>query len=103
MNLNTRAAARLLCVPEERIYAWVAEGVLPSYRVQEELRFNRVALLEWATARGMRAAPELFEDEHPRGAKGFRLSVALEAGGIRRDLQADDVPGALRALVAVLP
>ncbi|HVY63165.1 MAG TPA: helix-turn-helix domain-containing protein, partial [Planctomycetota bacterium] len=78
MNLDARAAARLLCVSEDRIYEWVAGGVLPSFTVQEELRFNRIELLEWATARRMRIAPELFQEQRPRSEAGtFLLSRAL--------------------------
>src|SRR5437870_9798790 len=98
MNLNARAAARLLNVTEERIYVWAAEGVLPSHKVQDQLRFNRVELLEWAASRRMKVAPELFQDDR-RAAGGFRLSRALEAGGIHRGVVAADARAALAAIV----
>lgn len=107
MNLNARAAARLLCVPEAQIYAWVDEGVLPSSRVHDQLRFNRVELLEWAAARRLKVAPELFEEEQrdrrPAPGGSFRLSKALAQGGIHRDIAARDEASALRALASCLP
>jgi PTS system nitrogen regulatory IIA component len=101
VNLNARAAARLLNVTEERVYAWAAEGVLPSHKVQDQLRFNRVELLEWAASRRMKVAPELFQDDRRApGGNGFRLSRALEAGGIHRGVVAGDAREALAAIVA---
>jgi PTS system nitrogen regulatory IIA component len=104
MNMNARAAAHLLCVPEAKIYEWVNEGILPSYKIQEQVRFNRVELLEWAASRRLRVAPELFEDER-RGTNrtALRLSLALAAGGIHRDIVAVDKRMALRALAKLLP
>lgn len=104
MNLNARAAARLLCVSEEKIYEWAKEGILPAYKVQEQLRFNRVELLEWASTRRMKVAPDLFEDERHHGNGGaFKLSRGLAAGGIHRDVAGTDGRTALHALIALLP
>jgi PTS system nitrogen regulatory IIA component len=107
MNLDARAAARLLCVPVAKIFEWAQEGALPCYKVQEQLRFNRVELLEWAAARRMKVAPELFGEERPaerRGAgNGFRLSRALASGGVFRDVAGESERVVLRTLAMLLP
>ena len=63
MQLTVRDVARLLNVSEKTIYRWIKEASIPAYRVNEQYRFNRAELLEWAT---------LEEDRrlggHPRGA-----------------------------------
>jgi len=51
MQLTVRDAAKLLAVSEKTIYRWINQGSLPAYRVNEQYRFNRAELLEWATAR----------------------------------------------------
>jgi PTS system nitrogen regulatory IIA component len=104
MNMNARAAARLLRVPEAKIYEWAADGVLPSFKVQDQLRFNRVELLEWAAARCMEVAPDLFETPGAggRAAAGVKLSAALAAGGIHRGVAAASVREALRAVAMLL-
>jgi PTS system nitrogen regulatory IIA component len=105
VNINARAAARLLSVPESRIYEWVSSGDLPCHRVQDQLRFNRVELLEWAAARRLKIAPELFEDERRPGGNGsgLRLSQALRAGGVHRDIAGDDARAVLGAIARRLP
>ena len=52
----------MLNVPEAKVYAWIRNGTLPSYRVKDRYRLNRVELLEWAAARKIRISPEFFHD-----------------------------------------
>jgi len=59
MDLTAKDAAKLLNVPEDTIYAWIRNGTLPSYRVRDKYRLNRVELLEWATARNIQVSPEI--------------------------------------------
>ncbi|MDE2290869.1 MAG: helix-turn-helix domain-containing protein, partial [Elusimicrobia bacterium] len=49
MQLSVRDVARLLNVPEGKVYRWLDDGGIPACRVNEEVRFNRSELLEWAT------------------------------------------------------
>ena len=58
MDLSVREVARLLDVSEETVYRWVKAGTLPSYRVGEIYRFNRVELQEWAVAHNHKVAPD---------------------------------------------
>jgi nitrogen PTS system EIIA component len=81
MDLSVRDVARLLNVSEETVYRWVRRGSLPSHRVHDQYRFNRVELQEWAALHEHRVSPDLFrsngtQEECPS------LCAAIEQGGI---------------------
>lgn len=99
MDLDGRRVAWLLGVSEDQVERWARSGELPSYRVQGRYRFNRVQLLEWATARGMKLKPDLY----PHGSRSIpSLHDALARGGIVYDLPGDSAEEVLAA-VAQLP
>lgn len=101
MDLNLRAAARLLGLTEDEVFRLVEADQLPHRMVQDQPRFNRVDLLEYATRHQLRLATDLFEDERA-GALALRLSGLLEAGGIRRDVPGGTPAALLGALVRTL-
>jgi PTS system nitrogen regulatory IIA component len=100
MELTVRDAARLLEVSEKTIYRWARKGEVPFTRVNDQYRFHRVELLEWATAQKIPVSPEILqeEDEGPFPS----VAEALEAGGICYRIEGDDVPGVLRDVVTHL-
>ncbi|MBI5092858.1 MAG: PTS sugar transporter subunit IIA [Candidatus Hydrogenedentes bacterium] len=102
MDLTAKDAARLLYVSEETIYQWIHNGTLPSYRVGDRYRLNRVELLEWATARKMNVDPEIFRGNGIR-PPDLLLTSALKRGGVIYDLACADKTSALRAICDVLP
>src|SRR5438034_393382 len=62
MQLGVRDVSKLLNVSEKTIYRWVGQGILPAYRVNEQYRFNRAELLEWATSRKMNVSAAVFDE-----------------------------------------
>jgi PTS system nitrogen regulatory IIA component len=102
MELTAKDAARLLNVSEETIYQWIRNGTLPSYRVKDKYRLNRVELMEWATARNMQVSPEIFRENGIRPPE-LLLTNALRRGGIIADLTCTDKASALKAVCDVLP
>jgi PTS system nitrogen regulatory IIA component len=103
MHFTVRDAAKLLQTTEKQIYGWVDEGDIPYETVNEQVRFNRSELLEWATLRRLPIAPDVFrqgnlEDELPWPS----LAEALAAGGVHR-IDAKDREGVLGQVVAVMP
>jgi nitrogen PTS system EIIA component len=98
MNLTVRDVCGLLNVPEKTVYRWISQGILPANRVEDQYRFNRAELLEWATARGITIAADLFEEpENPAPLPG--LAEALQAGGIIHGLRGTDKASVLQAMV----
>ncbi len=99
MQLTVRDVSTLLSVSEKTIYRWVKQGVLPAYRVNEQYRFNRAELLEWATSRRMNVSAALFEEPESNATPIPGLLEALRVGGIFYRLGGTDKESVLRAVV----
>jgi PTS system nitrogen regulatory IIA component len=99
MQLTVRDVSDLLKISEKTVYRWINQGVLPAYRVNEQYRFNRAELLEWATARKMNVSAELFDEPESDATPIPGLVEALQAGGIFYRVGGADRESALRSLV----
>ncbi|NCP03056.1 MAG: PTS transporter subunit EIIA [Deltaproteobacteria bacterium] len=102
MNATVKDAASLLSVSEKTIYRWIKQELVPFYRINEQYRFNRAELLEWATSRRMGIAPDAFHEEVPGDSPLPELTTALETGGIVYRLGGSNREEALSRLVAEL-
>jgi PTS system nitrogen regulatory IIA component len=98
MDLTVRDAAKLLHTTENRIYRWISDGILPSYRINDRLRLNRVELLEWATSQNIPVSPEIFREERQAEIPATLLTDAIAAGGVLYDVPGTDRASALRAV-----
>src|SRR6266545_2047263 len=98
MDLTVKDAAKLLNVTENAIYRWIHDGSLPSYRLNEKYRLNRVELLEWATARNLKVSPAIFQDADDARAPRGLLGDALAAGGALYDVEGDNKAAVLKSL-----
>ena len=98
MQLTVREVAELLKVSERKVHAWIKDGGLPAYRVNERYRCNRAELLEWATSRNLEVPADLFrngdEDTPPAS-----LADALAEGGIFHGVGGTDKESVLHAVV----
>src|SRR6266478_6849605 len=99
MKLTVRDAAQLLNVTEKTIYRWVKQGVISAYQINDQYRFNRAELLEWATSRKIAVSPQIFAEPEGGDAPPPSLSEALGAGGIYYRIGGNDKTSALRAVV----
>jgi len=103
MQLTVRDTARILNTSEKTIYRWIRQGALPAYRVNEQYRFNRAELLEWATSRRMNVSAELFEEPESSSTPLPSLAGAIRAGGIIYRLEGKDKASVLQSLVNCMP
>lgn len=102
MELSVRESARLLNVTEKTIYRWIKQGTLPAYRINEQYRFNRAELLEWATSRRINVSAEIFA-EPANGCPPVGLAEAIRAGGIHYRVAGGEKVAALRCAVELMP
>jgi len=102
MNLSVRDTAGLLKVSEKTIYRWIKQQAIPAYRVQDQYRFNRAEILEWATSRRLNVSSEIFAEPEAEGQPVPSLLDALEAGGVFYRVSGDDKESALREVVDLL-
>lgn len=102
MELSLRASARLLNVSEKTIYRWVRQGILPAYRANDQYRFHRAELLEWATSRGVNVSADIFTEPEDEPIPGG-LAAAIRAGGIYHQVEGGDKTDVLRRAVGVMP
>lgn len=102
MQLGVRDVARILNVSEKSIYRWIQGGQIPAYKVNEQYRFNRAELLEWATARKINVSTEMFVEPDTATELMPSLVDAVEAGGIFYRLEGHNKETALRSVVNIM-
>ena len=101
MQLSVQDAAKALNVSTKTIYRWVKLQIIPVYQINEQFRFNRAELLEWATSRRIPISPDIFL-ERETVAPLPSLLDALTRGGIAYRLGGNDKPSVMRAVVDTL-
>lgn len=99
MQLTVREVSGLLSVSEKTLYRWIKKGSIPAYRVNEQYRFHRAELLEWATAQKIGISADIFHDDGPALQVPVVLSDSLQRGGITYRLAAKDKATVLRLSV----
>ncbi|MFH1743947.1 MAG: PTS sugar transporter subunit IIA [bacterium] len=102
MNLTVRDAASLLQVSEKTIYRWIQKGVLPAYRVQDQYRFTRGELLQWAASRRVNPTADVFHEPPDDQQPLSRLREALERGMIYYRVEGRDKKSVLRNMIDML-
>lgn len=102
MQLSVKDAAGLLKVSEKTIYRWIKRELIPAYRINEQFRFNRAELLEWAISRRIQISPEIFNEAESTKLSLPSLCEALRAGGVVYRLGGTDRASVLRSVVEVM-
>jgi PTS system nitrogen regulatory IIA component len=102
VQLTVRDVASLLNMSEKTIYRWIKEGSIPAYRVNEQYRFHRAELLEWATAKRIGVSADIFQEAEGSGSPMPSLSEALLAGGVVYRLGGADKEAVLRGAVEAM-
>ncbi|MEN6626367.1 MAG: PTS sugar transporter subunit IIA [Candidatus Sumerlaeia bacterium] len=95
MNLTLDDVIRLFGVSEKTIQRWIRAGGLPACRINQQYRFNRSDLLEWASVHQISIVPV----EDGRTAAASMLADALEAGGIHTHVPGTDKASVLATVV----
>lgn len=103
MQLTVRDVARYFKVSERTVYRWLDQKMIPAYRVNDQYRFNRSELLEWAAAQKISVDPAFFEghvtDDGPLPA----ICDALRNGGIHYRVEGGSKDAVLKSMVECIP
>lgn len=102
MKLTVREISVMFEVPERTVERWIREEEMPGVKVHGQYRFHRAELLEWAHHRGIRIATDPSSSRAP-DHQASTFALALQRGGIHRDLEAADRESTLRAMIDCLP
>lgn len=101
MQLSVKDVAKLVDSDEDTIYQWIKQDSIPYFRINEEYRFNRADILEWATARRIRFNANMFADEDQQ-ATIPGIGQALKAGGVFYNVGGNDQASVLRSVVDLM-
>ena len=102
MQLGVHEVASLLNVSEKSNYRWIQQGQLPAYKVNDQYRFNRAELLEWANAQKINVSAEIFQEPDTATELMPDLAESIEAGGIFYRVAGNDKDTVLRSAVDVM-
>ncbi|MBN1803755.1 MAG: PTS sugar transporter subunit IIA [Sedimentisphaerales bacterium] len=102
MQLTVKDVARLFTVTEKTVYRWLDQHSLPGYRVNNQYRFNRAELLEWAMANRINASAQIISEPESADMRLEGLGEALKAGGIYYRVSGDNKESALRSVVELI-
>jgi PTS system nitrogen regulatory IIA component len=69
-------------VSEKTVYRWINQQDIPFYKLNDQYRFNRIELIEWATSHRIQASPRILLEQESSDMPPARLDDALKAGGI---------------------
>jgi len=102
MQLSVSDVTRLLNVSEKTIYRWIKQNKLPAYKINEQYRFSRAELLEWATSKRINVSVDIFVDKDEPTAPAVSLAEALFAGGIRYRVGGTDKASVLQCVIDLM-
>jgi nitrogen PTS system EIIA component len=102
MQLRVKDVSQLLSVSEKTVYRWVRQNSLPGYRVNNQYRFNRAELLEWATTNKINVSADLFSEPESEKMAAGSLFEAVKLGGIHYRVGGKDKASAIRSVVELM-
>lgn len=102
MQLGVHDVARILNVSEKSIYRWIQQGQLPAYKVNDQYRFNRAELLEWANGQKINVSAEIFKEPDSSVELMPDLADSIETGGIFYRVAGTDKDSVMKSVVEVM-
>lgn len=102
MKLTVQDIARIFSLSEKTIYRWINQGDIPAYKINDQYRFNRTEIIEWAAAKRINFSPELFEDSENDATQFRSLADSLAAGGIFYRVGGNNKEDVLKEIVKII-
>ncbi|SCA62383.1 Uncharacterized protein SCG7109_AA_00110 [Chlamydiales bacterium SCGC AG-110-M15] len=115
MDLKIKDVAELLSVSETTIRRWVADRILPAYRLNHQYRFSRTEIEDWVMKQRLNEGKKNLDTveasdcnkdaKHSNssgGTKQFSLYRAVHRGGIFHDIPGDTKEEVIKATMDIL-
>lgn len=102
MKLTVQDIARIFSLSEKTVYRWVNQGDIPAYKINDQYRFNRTEIIEWATSKRINFSPELFDEPESETEPCRSLTDSLDAGGIFYRVSGKNKDEVLREIVKII-
>jgi PTS system nitrogen regulatory IIA component len=102
MEMTVKDAAKMFNASVSTIYKWVEDLGMPAVRVQEQVRFNKTELLEWATVSGVRVSVESLSDTTETNGALPEVSDAIRAGGVFFGVPGRDRDSVMKSVVRLI-
>lgn len=102
MKLTVQDIARIFSLSEKTVYRWINKGDIPAYKINEQYRFNRTEIIEWATAKRINFSAELFEEPEGESGPVSSLSDSLDAGGVFHRVSGSSKDEVLKEIVRII-
>jgi len=104
MDLVVKDAAGLLNVSEKTIYRWIKDSKLPAFKINEQYRFNRAEILEWATSQRINVSADIFAEPSTNNKLPIPgLEDALKSGGIHYRIEGSEKDSVLKSVIDIMP
>ena len=100
MQLTIKDVSRFFNISERTVYRWIEQNAIPAYKINEQYRFNRAELVEWATAQKLSISAELFSEseDHPLPS----LHDTVEHSGIHYRIEGEDRESVLLSMLKAI-
>jgi len=102
VQISVKELAAMLNVTERTVYRWIKEQTIPFYKVHDQYRFNRVDILDWATANKINVSHQIMNDSADDKMLDLNLSEAIKKGGIHYRIEGKDKKALLNAVINLL-
>lgn len=102
MQLGVKDLSKFLSVSERTIYRWIKQKTIPVYRIQDQYRFNRLEILDWATAQKINVSQEILLDSAEDDIVVPSIAQAIKRGGIHYRVEGKDKKALLTSAVNLL-
>jgi PTS system nitrogen regulatory IIA component len=102
MQLTVHDVSKYFNVSERTVYRWIDQKIIPAYKINDQFRFNRAELLEWATAQKINVSPEIFESPKPDDEAPPSICESIKAGGIFFRIEGADKKTVLKNVVDIM-
>jgi PTS system nitrogen regulatory IIA component len=103
MYLNLIQIADSFGVSEKIVEGWIRDEGMPNTPDRGRLLFDRAQVTQWAAERGLAARAGFLAPEGTVLAVHLRVGPLLRAGGIWRDVPAEEAPRVFERIVTALP